>query len=177
MRGPDSNRVRRREPNSYATREDFISVFSEDRNELFQLSLLLTGDHKKAEKCFVAGIENCVSQSRVFKEWARTWAKRIIVENAIRELRPHPSLRGSSSVATVFSHRGKLSDPGGHFDVDAVLGLEDFERFVFVMSVLEHYSHHECALLLGCSASEIREGRLHALEHLATSGQRASFAL
>ena len=177
MRRPDSNRVRRSDPNSYATREDFINVFSDDRNELYHLSLLLTGDHKKAEKCFVAGIENCVRQSRVFKEWARTWAKRIIVENAIRELKPHPSLRSSSSVATVFSHRVVLSDPGGHFDVNAVLGLGDFERFVFVMSVLEHHSHHECALLLGCSVSEIREGRLHALEQLATSGQAVSFAL
>jgi len=177
MSGPDSNRVRRIEPNSYATREDFINVFNDDRNELYQLSLLLTGDQKKAEKCVVAGIENCVHQSRVFKEWARTWAKRIIVENAIRELKPRPSLRSSSSVATVFSRGGEVSGPGGHFDVDAVLGLGDFERFVFVMSVLEHYSHHECALLLGCSVSEIREGRLHALEQLATSGQTASFAL
>lgn len=29
--------------------------------------------------------------------------------------------------------------------------LDDFERFVFVMTVLEGYSEHEHALLLNCS--------------------------
>jgi hypothetical protein len=34
----------------------------------------------------------------------------------------------------------------GHFERDAVLQLADFERFVFVMSVLEHYSEHDGSL-------------------------------
>jgi hypothetical protein len=46
---------------------------------------------------------------------------------------------------------------GGHFEIDALLQLADFDRFVFVMSVLEHYSEHDCALLLGCSVRDIRE--------------------
>jgi hypothetical protein len=45
MREQDSNQVRRSEPNSYATREDFINVFNEERNKLYQLSFLLTADH------------------------------------------------------------------------------------------------------------------------------------
>jgi len=45
-----------------------------------------------------------------------------------------------------------------------VLRLADFERFVFIMSDLEHYSEHDCALLLGCSVKEIREGRTRALK-------------
>jgi DNA-directed RNA polymerase specialized sigma24 family protein len=173
MRGQVRNQVRRTEPNPYATREDFINVFHEDMNGLYQLSFLLTGDHEKAEKCFVAGIEDCIKENRVFREWARSWAKRIIVQNAIRELKPRPSLSGASSVATVFLHKSSGSDE--HFDVDAVLDLGDFERFVFVMVVMENYSHHECALLLGCSASEIREGHLHALEELAGPGKTVSF--
>jgi hypothetical protein len=44
------------------------------------------------------------------------------------------------------------------------------------MSVLENYSHHDCALLLGCSDLEIRLARFHALEELANSGQVVSFA-
>ena len=170
------NQVRGNEPNPFATREDFIQVFQEDMTGLYQLSFLLTGDHEKAGKCLVAGIEDCVKENRVFREWARSWAKRIIVENAIRELKPRPSLPGSSPPATVFSPSEQSSGSGGHFEVDAVLGLGDFERFVFVMSVLEKYSHHECAILLGCSVLEIRQGRLHALEQLASSGQVASFA-
>ena len=170
------NQLQRNEPNSFATREDFIKVFDEDMNGLYQLSFLLTADHEKAEKCLVAGIEDCVKENRVFREWARSWAKRIIVENAIRELKPRPSLHSSSPHATVFSHSEQSSGSGGHFDLETVLGLGDFERFVFVMSVLENYSHNECALLLGCSVFEIRQGRHHALEELASSGQVVSFA-
>jgi hypothetical protein len=176
MRGQARNHIRRNEPNPYATREDFIKVFHEDMNGLYQLSFLLTGDHEKAEKCFVAGIEDCVKENRVFREWARSWAKRIIVANAIRELKPRPSLPSSPPSATVFSHSEQSSASRGHFDLETVLGLGDFERFVFVMSVLENYSHHECALLLCCSVWEIRQGRLHALEELASSGQVVSFA-
>ena len=174
MRG--ANQVRRNETNSYATREDFVKIFHEDMNGLYQLSFLLTRDHEKAEKCVVAGIEDCVEENRVFREWARSWARRIIVENAIRELKPRPSLPGSSPSATAFSHSQQPSGSGGHFDLETVLGLGDFERFVFVMSVLENYSLHECALLLGCSVFEIRQARLHALEELARSGQVVSFA-
>jgi hypothetical protein len=170
------NRFRRNEPNPFATREDLIKVFHEDMNGLYQLSFLLTADHEKAEKCLVAGIEDCVKENRVFREWARSWAKRIIVENAIRELKPRPSLPSSSPSATVFSHSEQSSGSGGHFDLETVLKLGDFERFVFVMSVLENYSHHECALLLGCSVLEVRQARLHALEELASSGQVVSFA-
>jgi hypothetical protein len=123
MREQDRNQDRRNEPNPYATREDFIKVFHEDMNGLYQLSFLLTGDHEKAEKCFVAGIEDCVKENRVFREWARSWAKRIIIENAIRELKPGPSLHSSSSVTIVFSHNEESSDSGGHFDVDAKFAI------------------------------------------------------
>jgi hypothetical protein len=37
----------------YATREDFRRIVDEDLKGLYQLSFLLTGDHRKAEKCFV----------------------------------------------------------------------------------------------------------------------------
>ncbi len=144
-------------------------------NGLYQLSFLLTGDHQTAERCFVAGIEDCVKENRVFREWARVWAKRVIVERAIRELHPRWSHSNSSAVLpTVCSHNQQSSGPIGHFDVDAVLGLEDFERFVFVLCVLERYREHECALLLGCSASEVRDARTRAIEELASSGEVAS---
>jgi DNA-directed RNA polymerase specialized sigma24 family protein len=159
----------------YATREDFLKILDQDMNGLYQLSFLLTGDHQKAERCFVAGIEDCATESRVFREWARAWAKRVIVENAIRELHPRLSHSNSSGVLrAVSSHNQQSTCPIGHFDVDAVLGLADFERFVFVLCILERYREHECALLLGCSASEVRDARTRAIEELASSGEVAS---
>lgn len=127
-----------------------------------QLSFLLTGDQKKAEKCFVSGIDDCVNESRVFREWARFWAKRTIIQNAIRELRPRPSQSSSSPSASVPSHN-QSNVSAEHFEAEAVLKLGDFERFVFIISVLEHYSQHDCALLLGCSISDIRQARVRAL--------------
>jgi DNA-directed RNA polymerase specialized sigma24 family protein len=176
MREQARHQARRNEPNPFASRDDFIEVFRENMNGLYQLSFLLTGDHEKAEKCLVGGIDDCVKENRVFREWARSWATRIIVENAIRELKPRPNLPGSPPSATVFSPSEQSSGSDGHVNLETVLQLGDFERFVFVMSVLENYSHHECALLLGCSVSEIRQARLHALEELASSGQVVSFA-
>ena len=148
----------------------FTTIFYEDLKELYPLSFVLTRDPAKAERCLVRGLEDCVSGNRVFREWARSWAKRTIVQNAIRELKPRPSQSTSPLSGAIFSDMDQHSrGPGGHFEMDAVLRLADFDRFVFVMSVLEHYSEHECALLLGCSAIEIREGRTRALKELANS--------
>jgi DNA-directed RNA polymerase specialized sigma24 family protein len=162
--------VRDKEENVYASHEDFHTIFNEDLKELYQLSFLLTRDPAKAERCFVSGLEDCVSGNRVFREWARSWAKRAIVQNAIRELKPRPGQSNSPLSRAIFSNMDKHSrSPGGHFEIDTMLRLADFDRFVFVMSVLEHYSEHDCALLLGCSAGDIREGRTRALKELADS--------
>ena len=131
----DHIQVREEQANRYASREDFQTIFSEHLNDLYQLSFLLTRDPAKAERCFVSGIEDCVTGNRVFREWARSWAKRTIVQNAIRELKPRPSHSNSPLSGAIFPEIGQLwSGPGGHFHIDAVLGLEDFERFVFVLS-------------------------------------------
>jgi DNA-directed RNA polymerase specialized sigma24 family protein len=161
-----------REANVYASPEDFRTIFSEGLKELYQLSFLLTRDSAKAEGCLVSGIEDCVTENRVFREWARSWAKRAIVQNAIRELKPRPSQSNSLLSNAKYSNMDQYSkDPSGHFELDAVLRLADFERFVFVMSILENYSEHDCALLLGCSVRDIRVGSTRALKELADSHQ------
>ena len=162
--------VREKEGNVYASREDFHTIFSEDLKELYQLSLLLTRDPVRAEQCLVSGLEDCATGNPVFREWARSWAKRTIVQNAIRELKPRSIHSDSRSSETIFPDIHQLSSGrDGHFAMDTLLGLEDFERFVFVMSVLEHYSELDCALLLGCSVREFREGRALAFRKLADS--------
>jgi len=170
MAGQARTRISESAENQYATDEDFLRVFDEDLNPLYQLSLLLTGDHQKGETCFVAGIGRCANETHVFRQWARTWTKRVIVESAIRQVQPRLS-SNSSSLRSVFSHDQQSSSPSRHFDADAVLGLADFERFVFVMRVLERYRESECALLLGCSASQVREACTHAIQALASIGQ------
>lgn len=160
----------------YATREDFLQIFKEEINRLYQLLFLLTGDHQKAERCCVASIDDCARENRVFREWACVWAKRVIVENAIRELNLRQKHSNSSAVVpTAFSNNRQLSGPTGHFGADAVLRLADFDRFVFVLCVLERHRAHECALLLGCPAPEVREARARAIAELASIDQMVPF--
>ena len=40
----------------YASRQDFLDIFHEDLNGLYQLAFLLTGHHQKGERCFVSDI-------------------------------------------------------------------------------------------------------------------------
>ncbi len=47
----------------------------------------------------------------------------------------------------------------------AILALPDFERFVYVLSVLEGCTDQECATWLGVSTQQIEETRLRALQH------------
>src|ERR1700746_2043568 len=70
------------------TGADFCRIFAEDRSSLFLLGLLLTANPEKAEQCFVAGIGDSVDGSTVFKEWARSWARRTIIQRAIQLMRP-----------------------------------------------------------------------------------------
>ena len=152
------------------TSEDVDKMFTRNMDGLYLLALLLTGDREKAEQCFVASLEQFVTANNDLRRRARSWVKCIIVENAIRDSNPRPGHAHSSSPANVFPYIGQRSgDPSRHFEVDAILALDNFERFVFVMSVLEHYSKHECALLLQCSVSEIREARTCALKELINS--------
>ena len=166
--------VRGAKADRYASREDFRKIFDEDSIGLYRLSFLLTGNPGKAQRCFVSGFEDCVTGNPVFREWAHSWAKRTIIQNVIEELKPRPRHSNSPLSATIFPNVDQISrGPDGHFEIDAVFGLEDFERFVFVISVLEHYSEQDCALLLDCSVQQVREARSHALQRMASSGRAA----
>jgi hypothetical protein len=165
--------VREREADLYATHEDFHSIFNESLKELYQLSFLLTRDPAKAEQCVVGGLENCVTGNRVFREWAHSWAKRTIVKNAIRELKPRIIQSNAPLSQAIFPYIDQIPNcPGGKFAMDSVLSLNDFDRFVFVMSVLEHYTEHDCVLLLSCSLRGFREARARAFKELMNSSKR-----
>ena len=175
--------MRRRGPIStetsqlYATCTEFCMVFRDDMDNMHLLSFLLTADLTKAEECFVSGLEDCVKGGYVFRDWARSWARRAIIQNAVRMLAPRPN---DSSVPAepdeaVTCGFGRTPEADGA--IASILRLEDFERFVFVMSVLERYSDQDCSILLGCSRQDVREARMRALQHVVESAvsSRSSF--
>jgi DNA-directed RNA polymerase specialized sigma24 family protein len=148
----------------YATAADFCRIFSQDLNSLFLLALLLTGDHEKAEQCFVAALENATKRRTVFKEWVRPWVRRAIIQAAQCMVNPRP--RHAAEVRTLPPDSSSKKAPPERIEIVAVLDLDAFDRFVFVMSVLEEYSYPECAILLGTTRSEVIEARTRALEQL-----------
>jgi len=66
------NRVKTQRTNGYATIEDFRRIFLEGTDELYQFSFLLTANHGKAEKCFLADWKNPLKRAGFFREWARS---------------------------------------------------------------------------------------------------------
>ena len=152
---------------AYATPADFKRMFTEDVNRLYLLSLLLTGEPKKAETCFVEGIGESTKGNHVFKEWARSWARRTIIKSAIRLIAPRE--RSVTAIRTGDSEQMMNKVPIVlHEEVSAILGLAPLERFVFVMSVLERYSDNDCSLLLGCARRDIATLRTRAMRQLVT---------
>lgn len=149
----------------YASTADFERIFIEDMSALYLLSLLLTGDGDRAEECFVASVGESTKGNRVFKEWARSWVRRTIIQNAIRLVAPRQ--RFSETMQSAVSLRDLNYVPlGSEAEVCAILELALLERFVFVMFVLERYSEHDCSILLGCSRKDVAEALAHALQHL-----------
>ena len=165
--------VRKTKPTSksettlYATGSDFCWIFREDMQNLYGLSLLLTADHEKAEQCFVSGLDDCAAGNQVFKEWARSWTRRAIIKRAIRMIAPD-SASATGVLRTTVSNGSKVAvRPELRVEISALIGLQSFERFVFVISVLEGYSDRECELLLGCSHQTLIEARVRALQQMA----------
>jgi len=151
-------------PVPYASSGDFQRIFHEDMNGLYLLSFLLTADHEKAERCFVSGLEDAVNGNRVFKEWARSWARRVIIKNAVKVINPRPVEGSAHSSPVAVNSNGKTLPAEQQVEITAVLGLQPFERFVYVMTVLEGYSDQDCSLLLACSRRDVLAARSRALQ-------------
>src|SRR6478735_2609651 len=79
----------------YASCKDFQRIFSEDMVGLHRLAFLLTANEAMAEQCFVAGLEDSIHGNPVFRQWARAWSKRAIIQSAIKAVGPMPGRLGA----------------------------------------------------------------------------------
>jgi DNA-directed RNA polymerase specialized sigma24 family protein len=147
----------------YASCKDFKQIFTEDMAGLHRLAFLLTADHAKAEQCFVAGLEASIHGNPVFREWARAWSKRAIIQSAIKAIAPKPVRYGSI--------RGSAETNWQNRDIESIAAVvaswPPFERFVFVMAVLQGYGLRECAALLACPVQDVITARSFAMQRLA----------
>lgn len=147
----------------YSLQNNVCQTFRQDMKGLYLLCLLLTGSEHCAEQCFVSSLGDCMNLRAAFADWNISRIRHVVIQNAIRMMslvmknnKDATSPSGQSSVIS-------STNPALH----GVLRLETFERFVFVMSMLEGYSDHECAQLLRASAREVAVAKEMAFRHLA----------
>jgi hypothetical protein len=146
----------------YAKHADFCDVLKNDTKSLYLLAFLLTANHKESEQCFVSTVEEAFKEQAVFKEWARAWVKRKLIKNAIEVVSPAPVRNGKKQDLWCTTQHGTQRE----CEIDAVTKLAPFERFVFVVTILERYSNWDCSLLLGCSMKKVAHARIRALRRL-----------
>jgi len=146
----------------YARKDEFVSVFDCERAGLQRLALLLTANSEAAKRCLNRAFRECIAGSSVSKEWILSWTRRVVIRNAISlVLGPgDQSFMDTNDDADNGSIAISPDDSVGAFaESESILDLPELERFVFVICVLELYSIHDCALLLGKSPREIDEVR------------------
>jgi hypothetical protein len=135
---------------------DFFKTLNEEMHGLYLLSFLLTADHDKAKQCLISAIGECVEGISVFIDWAGSWTRRAILKHAIQMLRPEPE---NADNVPFLSLQGPAAAAQNN-PFAAILSLDAFERFVFVMSILEGQSDEECALLLSCPRRDVMMARM-----------------
>jgi hypothetical protein len=139
---------------------DFFRTFNEEMHSLYLLSFLLTADHDKAEQCLVSAIGECVEGSGVVMDWAYPWTRGTVLKHAIQMIMPAPE--HPDCVSLISPKRS--ATPAENNPFAAILLLDAFERFVFVMSILEGQSDEECANLLRCSRRDVMIARVLSLK-------------
>ena len=167
------HRARTTEKGLYATAEDFEQLFAKQNTDLFRLSLHLTADAEKAESCVILAMRDCFFRSSISKDRVHTWARRMVMRNAIRLVWGTPNdILGESG----FEFHSQPRD----FPLEAlresvaILTLPDLDRLAFVICVLERYSILDCALLLRKAPQEVHNAIVRATGQVLPLEERRS---
>ena len=173
MSTPHSHRNCRgsNETRSYATDEDFQQLFATEIADFFRLSMQLTADAQKAERCLILAMRDCFGRNTIARGFAQVWARRMVIRGAIR--------------IVLGIDNDHVSDERSEFHLQptayrieelresiAVLDLPDFDRIAFVICVLERLSVLDCALLLRTSPKDVNGAIVRATNRVTSVGCR-----
>jgi hypothetical protein len=139
--------------------------------DFFQLSLQLTAEANKAERCLTLAINDCFGANTIIKGFARTWARRTVIRIAIQEVLciNNDLARDVESEFHLQPSRYRL---GELRESRAVLELPEFDRLAFVICVLERLSILDCALLLRKSPKDVNDAMVRATNQIASLRNR-----
>ena len=131
-------------------------IWLDEVTKLYLLSFLLTADKMMAEKCFSDAMDDYVASRGVtLTDWARGQGRTAVILHAIQTMRPTPKRVHSWS----FVPGSRPLVAAAHQPFSAITALSVFERFVFVIAVLEGYSAEECAAFLECGLRDVTATR------------------
>ena len=85
-----------------------------------------------------------------------------MIKNAIRLLGPALAQMNGAPETTLKAVANEMDASARPY-----LELQTFDRFVFVISVLERYTPRECAALLGSSPREVEQAQMRGLQRIA----------
>ena len=153
--------VRGNEKTLYAASTDFKGVFTEELTDLLRLSLQLTADAEKAETSVILAMKDCFFCCSVPKSHAHTWARRMVIRNALRLVWRTPNSILRESEFEIHLQPGDAEAEALRESVQ-VLSLPDLDRLAFVICMLERYSILDCAFLLGRTAQEVHDAIVRA---------------
>ena len=138
-----------------ASSHEIQSAFTEQRDYLYWLALLITGDGPLADLAVVNASALSANYSSVFRDWLIGWATYATVRAAVREVRDLISAAASHYVDSSSEHRddGVLSDDQisslRNVDPpDILAALDPLARSALVLRGIQHASIADCALLL-----------------------------
>lgn len=157
----NSNRTR-----PYATSDDFEQLFLTEITDLFRLSLQLTADAEKAERCLVHAMRDCFGGSIISRHFMSVWARRMVIRNAIQLVLGIDNDLASDAGSELQLQPSEYRIEELRESVE-ILDLPDLDRLVFVICVLERLSVLDCALLLKRSPKDVCEGIARAANRVA----------
>ncbi len=177
-----TEREQERSNGGIASSHEIQSAFAEQRDYLYWIALLITGDEALANLAVVNASALSANYSSVFRDWLIGWATYATVRAAVREVRDLLSA-SASQFADSFSERcddDVLSDDQilslRHVDPrEVIAALNPLARCALVLRGIQHASLADCALLLdvsrgivaGAYAQALRWNREHIGAHAA----------
>jgi len=143
---------------SRASSHEIQSAFAEQRNYLYWIALLISGNDALADQAVVNASALSANYSGVFRDWLIGWAKYATVRAAVREVRDLISASASHYVDSSSEpcDDDVLSDDQimslRHVDPrEIIAALDPLARCALVVRGIQHASLADCALLLGVS--------------------------
>lgn len=143
----------KREP--IATADELHGVFETERDHLYWIALVITGDTILAEKCLVDASELSAYGAGVFRDWISTWSRSATARIASNEVRETVTTSAEQYANRTCDHANhpllsqqemqsiRLLDPA-----DVISELDAISRAVLVLRGFQSSSLADCALQL-----------------------------